>query len=256
MNRPTLSLRARRGVSILAAGTALLAGLAACGSSSSSADAKASTTTTSDPQAAGQDVHGKRYCEVLLVTLANGSGTGDVYNSFPMNACPQAQWSALDAGTIAKDNGVPLAVLNGPRYWLMDTIRNYGPPDTVQKTFGGIEMTKRATVDIGPVATARVPYTAHDVNRSVVFTFRAGTTIYELTAADGTTYVMQTWSQQVDPKLDESGLAALGTRLALPAGWKYSSRVLDRPLAVDTRSEPAHVFMDELGNSYSKLTSP
>lgn len=238
---------------VAVAATAMVVALAACGSSSDSADAKPSTTTTSDPQAAGQNLHGKRYCEVLLVTLTNGSGTGDVYNSFPMNACPQVQWAALDAGTIAKDAGVPLAVLNGPRYWLMDTIKNYGPPDTVSKTFGGIEMTKRATVDIGPVATARVPYTTHDVNRSVVFSFKAGARIYQLTAADGTAYVMQTWSQQTDANLDETGLLTLGSRLALPAGWKYSSRVLDQPLTVDTRSEPGHVLQDELGNSYSKL---
>ncbi len=257
MNSSTSHARTRRALTTVG-GAVLFAALAACGSSSSSSssttDTKSVTSSTSKPTAdAAAGLHGKRYCEVLLVTLTNGSGTGDVYNSFPMNECPQAQWAALDAGTIAKDAGVPLAVLNGPRFWLMDTIKNYGPPDTVSKTFGGIEMTKRATVDIGPVATARVPYMTHDVNRSVVFSFRAGTRIYELTAADGTSYVMQTWSQQTDPTLDEAGLATLGSRLALPAGWKYSSRVLDQPLVVNTRTEPGHVLQDELGNSYSKL---
>ncbi len=135
----------------------------------------------------------------------------------------------------------------------MGTIKNYGPPDTVSKTFGGIEMTKRATVDIGPVATAKVPYTTHDVNRSVIFSFDAGQEICELTAADGTTYLMQTWSQQVDPSLGESDLAGLGGRLALPAGWTFRSRTLDKPLVVDTRSTPAHVLMDDLGNSYTKV---
>ena len=249
--------RRQRTRALVGSGVVVVA-LAACGSSSSDATPKQSTTTTAATNAAtnveaGKNLRGKRYCEVLLVTLTNGSGTGDVYNSFPMNACPQAQWAALDAGVVAKDAGVPIAVLNGPRYWLMDTIKNYGPPDTVSKTFGGIEMTKRATVDLGPLATAKVPYTTHDVNRSVVFSFDKGQAIYELTAADGTTYVMQTWSQQVDPALVESGLAGLGGRLALPAGWKYSTRTLDQPLVVDTRNAPAHVLQDDLGNSYSKV---
>jgi hypothetical protein len=240
-------------LTVAGCGLGLIA-LAACSSSSSSSDPVSTTaSTTATATGAGNDVRGKRYCEVLLVTLANGTGTGAVYNSYPMNDCPQTQWAALDAGTIAKDAGVPLAVLNGPRYWLMDTIKNYGPADTDTRTFGGIEMTKRANVDIGPVATARVPYTTHDVNRSVVFSFDAGTTIYELTAPDGTTYVMQTWSQQVDPTLVEAGLAAIGPRLELPEGWKFSSRTLTTPLVVDTRNEPAHVLQDDLGNSYSKL---
>jgi hypothetical protein len=232
-----------------------VATLTACGSSRPAATAKpkasSTTSTTTGASDAGTNLHGKRYCEVLLVTLTGSTGTGDVFNSFPMNACPQARWAALDAGTVARDAGVPIAVLNGPRYWLMDSIKNYGPPDTVSRTFGGIEMTKRATVDIGPIAQARVPYTTHAVNRSVVFRFERGTTIYELKDPAGHAYVMQTWSQQVDPALAEADLAGIGPRLHPPAGWTYSSRTLTTPLVVDTRSAPAHVLQDDLGNSYS-----
>ena len=241
----------------LAASAVALIALTACGSSSSTSNPKPTTSTPSTTAAAagtaGNDLRGKRYCEVLLVTLSGTDGTGQVFNSFPMNDCPQAQWAALDAATIAKDAGVPLAVLNGPRYWLMDNIKNFGPADSDTRTFGGIEMTKRATVDIGPIAEARTLYKTRAVNRSVVFSFDAGTPVYELTAPDGTTYVMQTWSQQIDPTLVEADLAAIGPRLELPEGWKFSSRTLTTALVVDTRNEPGRVLQDDLGNSYSKL---
>jgi hypothetical protein len=45
-----------------------------------------------------------------------------VYNSFPLNDCPAELWSALDAQAIAAENGEAAALLNGPRYWLMNSI--------------------------------------------------------------------------------------------------------------------------------------
>ena len=201
-------------------------------------------------------MRGERYCEVLLVQPADGKVTADVYNSFPLNECPEAQWAALDAKAIATSAGVPVALLNGPRFWLMDRIQKAGEvADLPKKDFGGIEMYRQAAVEVGSMADAAVPYRPHPVDRKARFTFDAGQTVYELTAADGTTYVMQTWSQQKDPSLVEADLAGLGSRLQLPAGWTYAARSLDDPLVVDTTSRAASVLQDDLGNSYSQETS-
>ena len=51
-----------------------------------------------------------------------------------------------------------------------------------------------------------------------MFTFDEGRTVYELTDPAGSTYVMQTWSQQKDPSLEEDDLAGLGDRLHLNVG--------------------------------------
>lgn len=88
-----------------------------------------------------------------------------------------------------------------------------------------------------------------------MLTFDAGRAVYELTASDGTVFVMQTWSQQKDPELSEADLAGLGSRLELPDGWTYDSRVLDAPLRVVTTTTPAKVLQDDLGNSYSQHTA-
>jgi hypothetical protein len=175
----------------------------------------------------------------------------DVYNSYPLNACANDLWTKLDTGAIAKKENFPIAILNGPRYWLMDTIEKTGDADGIRKNFGGIEMIRRATVEVGKLADATKPYTLHRVNRKTVFEFDAGRMVYELTTSGGTKFVMQSWSQQTDPKLEEADLAPLGSRLHLPLGWTYKARRLTAPLRVVTTKTDARVLQDDFRNSYS-----
>ncbi len=237
-----------------AAALTVAALLAGCGSSASKATTHQSPTTSTTGRIAATNMRTKRYCEVLLVHPGTGGLTADVFNSYPMNDCPESQWAALDATTLASENQVPIAQLNGPRYWLVNAVRKE-PGTEVRRTFGGIEMIQRATVTITDVATASAPYTANHVNRETVFTFDRGETVYELTGPDGAKYVMQSWSQEKDPGLVEADLAALGSRLALPSGWSYSSRELTAPLRVVTTTQSATVVQDDLRNSYSLETT-
>lgn len=196
-----------------------------------------------------EDLSGKRYGEVLLVEIGESGPQATVYNSFPLNDCPAELWSALDAQALAAENGVAAALLNGPRYWLMNSIEKepQGLPET--KSFGGIEMLKQATVQMSSMSPA--PYTVNRVNRHTVFVFNAGAEIYELIDPGGQRWVMQTWSQVVDPNLARADLPGLAARLDLPEGWSYEPRVLAETLRVDTTDRPAHVTQDDLSNSYS-----
>ncbi|GJO21522.1 hypothetical protein NJB1507_19380 [Mycobacterium marinum] len=196
-----------------------------------------------------EDLSGKRYGEVLLVEIGESGPQATVYNSFPLNDCPAELWSALDAQALAAENGVAAALLNGPRYWLMNSIEKepQGLPET--KSFGGIEMLKQATVQMSSMSPA--PYTVNRVNRHTVFVFNAGAEIYELIDPGGQRWVMQTWSQVVDPNLARADLPGLAARLDLPEGWSYEPRVLAETLRVDTTNRPAHVTQDDLSNSYS-----
>lgn len=198
------------------------------------------------------DVSGKRYGEVLLVEIGPSGPQATVYNTFGLNDCPAQLWSALDAQAIAAENGAAAALLNGPRYWLMNTIEKapQGPRET--KTFGGIEMIKQAQVALSSMNPG--PYTVNEVTRHAVFIFDGGEQIYELIDPDGRRWVMQTWSQVVDPGLSRADLAGLADRLTLPAGWSYQARVLTSPLRVDTTTEVARVLQDDLTNSYSLQT--
>jgi hypothetical protein len=222
---------------------------AACGSSS------ATSVPTSSTTVAARGLVGKRYCEVLLVRLTPSGLVATVYNTFPLNDCPEVQWAALDAKAIAAANGVPFAELNGPRYWLMDTIDKERSGAEVVKTFGGIAMIEEATVVLGAsVAAAEIPYTPHAVSRQASFTFAAGRQVYELVAPDGTVWVMQTYSQIKDPTLSMADLPGLASRLMLPTGWTYRVRTLTEPLVVATEDHPAQVLQDDLEDSYSEET--
>ncbi|MGH3636761.1 MAG: hypothetical protein ACRDTS_22270, partial [Mycobacterium sp.] len=102
-------------------------------------------------------VFGKRYGEVLLVQLGGSGPQATVYNSFGLGDCPAQLWSALDAQVIATENDAAVALLNGPRYWLMSSIEKAPQGAAETKTFGGIEMLKQATVLMSSVNPA--PYT-------------------------------------------------------------------------------------------------
>ncbi len=198
------------------------------------------------------DLSGKRYGEVLLVTPGEAGPQANVYNSFPLNDCPDELWSALDPQTIATENGAAAALLNGPRYWLMNAIEKEQQGPQIKKTFGGIEMIQQATVLLSSMNPA--PYSVNRVTRHTVFVFNAGEEVYELQDPHGHRWVMQTWSQVVDPNLSRADLPKLGDRLKLPDGWSYRPRVLTEELRIDTTSRAAQVTQDDLTNSYSLVT--
>jgi hypothetical protein len=198
------------------------------------------------------DVSGKRYGEVLLVTPGEAGPQATVYNSFPLNDCPAELWSALDAQTIATENGAAAALLNGPRYWLMNVIEKEQQGPQVRRTFGGIEMIQQATVLLSSMDPAA--YSVNKVTRHTVFMFNAGEEVYELQDPHGHRWVMQTWSQVVDATLSRADLPGLGERLKLPDGWSYRPRVLTEELRIDTTSRAAQVTQDDLTNSYSLVT--
>ena len=195
---------------------------------------------------------GKRYGEVLLVTPGEAGPQATVYNSYPLNDCPAELWSALDAQAIATENGAATALLNGPRYWLMNSIEKATQGPRMIKNFGGIDMLLQATVLLTAMNPA--PYTANQVNRHTVLTFDAGEEVYELQDPAFRRWVMQTWSQIVDPELSRADLPQLGERLDLPEGWTYEKRVLESPLRIDSATRAALVLQDDLTNSYSLIT--
>jgi hypothetical protein len=200
------------------------------------------------------DVFGKRYGEVLLVHNGESGPEADVYNTFPLNDCPAELWGKLDAVAIAAENNAVAALLNGPRYWLMSGIGKQDREGLERKTFGGLEMLKQATVKLSSMNPA--PYHPNRVNRKALFTFDAGRELYELVDPDGRRWVMQTWSQTVDPALSLADLPDLGSRLSLPAGWRYEARTPTTTLRVDTTNSDASVTQDDLANSYSLQGEP
>src|SRR3954452_14173753 len=112
-----------------------------------------------------------RYGEVLLVTLTDdGDVVADVFNTYPFNDCPAERWEQLETAKIAAAAGVTAALLNGPRYWLIDGVEPpAGEPEI--RDLGGITMAKRATLEHARLSVVGVPYVGHLLNRRAVCMF-------------------------------------------------------------------------------------
>lgn len=217
----------------------------------------AATAAAPPPAAAADgaaDLRNTRYCEILPAYRDGLKLRVEVYNTVGHSDCPAAQWAALDAKALAEQLGAVEVILNGPRYWMMDTIRASGATaDGPTKTFGDLVMTQRATISLPlrDILAPHQPYETRTIDRDTTYVFDAGKPVYEITDADGGVYVMQTYAQIVDETLTIDDLAGLGARLKLPDGWSYGTRVPDAPLTL-TAAGKATLIQDELQNSYQK----
>ena len=200
------------------------------------------------------DVFGKRYGEVLLVRNTESGPEATVYNTFPLNDCPAELWDKLDAKAIAAENDAVAALLNGPRYWLMSGIGKRDRENLEHKTFGGLEMIRQATVKLASMNPA--PYQPNRVNRKALFTFDAGREIYELIDPDGRRWVMQTWSQTVDPALSLADLAGPGKPPFTARRLALRSANTDLDASRRHHQPDASVTQDDLANSYSLQADP
>lgn len=207
--------------------------------------------TASAPQRLIDNMRNVRYGEVLAVFARDNKLEAEVYGTQMINDCPDELWKTLDAAAIASEMSALAVKLNGPRYWVLDGLgTKVAFVEPVMRDFNGLMMRRIATVDLGD-KPATVPYEERYVNRGAVFFFDAGSVVYELINAQGKAYVMQAYCVGVDPTLNLDNLSDLATRLDLPTGWSFRSRILDAELVVDTTDHPATVVQDEFENTYT-----
>jgi hypothetical protein len=200
------------------------------------------------------NLRNQRYCEVLLGKRAWLKLEVKVFNTQGLNHCPEVQWNALTKDSIEKTFDASFVVLNGPRYWTMDEIQAAGNTvNNVKESFGDIEMNLRATIQLSLLKQliGSKQYTPNEIVRTTNFIYRVGSAVYELTSPGGDVYVMQSYSQIVNPALSMKDLPVLSEQLKLPAGWTYRSRVLDQDLSL-VANGIAYVLQDNLSNSYQR----
>ena len=218
----------------------------------------ASIAQSADSQPAFQksvsNLRNQRYCEVLVGKRDWLKLEVKVFNTQGLNPCPEMEWKALTKESIAKTFDASFVLLNGPRYWMMDEIQAAGTTvNDVKESFGGIEMNLRATVQLSLLKQfiGSKNYTPNEINRTTNFIYRSGSAVYELTSPVGDIYVMQSYSQIVNPSLSMKDLPVLDAQLNLPAGWNFRSRVLDKDLSL-VANGVAYVLQDNLSNSYQR----
>ena len=207
-------------------------------------------------------MYNERYCEYLFVhTVPSGASVklvGDVWNTFGLNKCPAAQWAASDQTALkALFPGTLVVKINGPRYWLINNATitwdsRIDPRGGKVRQFPGMKMRFLTSVDVPLNAIAAggiTPYEETTVSRTTSFNFSRKYPLHELVSPAGKVYAMQAYSQIVDKKLKLKDLAGLGSKLALPAGWKFRTRKLKKDLTLRTKGATT-VLQDELQNTY------
>ena len=207
-------------------------------------------------QSVPEELRNVRYCEVIPVTRKGRTFTSWVYNTLGLNDCPAAEWDALTEDEVNKEYGSIAAKLNGPRYWVIDKIVGSGSTTTGETfTFGGIEMALRAKLEtkLREGTVGEEFYVPNEVQRDTVYTYTAGKPVYELTSPEGDVYLMQSYAQIKDKNLTIDDLASLGSRLALPEGWTYTTRTLSEDYELVTTGL-AYVINDDFYNSYQRRT--
>ncbi len=203
------------------------------------------------PQRIFSDMRNVRYGEVLLVFAKDDTLIAEVYGTQMLNDCPAELWDTLKADDIATERGAVFAKLNGPRHWCLDGLgTKVAVVEPVITEFNGLTMRRIATVDLKD-SPGTVPYAERFVNRGSTFFWDAGSKVWELVNPDGKAYVMQALCIGVDPTISLDTLDSLGSKLNLPDGWSYRSRILEKELISDTTTHDATVVQDEFENTYT-----
>ncbi|MGZ3420203.1 MAG: hypothetical protein ACXVEE_20180 [Polyangiales bacterium] len=236
----------------------LAAALLGCSSSSTEtavtpADSGATSMDSADETAADAavDLRGQRYCEILVGTVSGSKVHVAVFNTIGLSDCPADAWSKEDAAALKTENKADVVLLNGPRYWLIDSTAGSALIDTTVHTFGGIPMRQAGAIDVDLAAVPELqkPYQLHTIQRDTTFTFLAGKVQFELLDADGHVYTMQSYSVQKEEQT-EATLATLGSKLTLPTGWSFRTRTLTADLVAKSTAGTATVTTDEKQNTY------
>jgi hypothetical protein len=189
-----------------------------------------------------EDVRDARYCEIIPVVRRGIYFIGTVCNTLGLNDCPPEVWEKITETAMKKRFGAMMAVLNGPRHFVMDAIGAAG--DTASGATveaGGLKLTARATIKLRLINMRTKPYRERTVDRETRYVFR-----------DGARYAMQSYAEMKDKSLSYADLPALGSRLKLPAGWRYETMTPDADLVLGAKGK-AIIVQDDLDDTYQKL---
>ena len=202
------------------------------------------------PEPAPIDFRDARYCEVLELRGQIPDARVNVWNTIGFSDCPAAKLETIDPAALAAESGAELVLVNGPRHFLMDrAAARVGP--TV-RSFGGMRMRKVATIPIDEAADlVQAPYGERTIERVNTWSWDEGRRVFELLAPGGITYVMQSYSQMRDATLQLADLRSLGSRLALPDGWRYRTRRLRKDLTLGAKGS-ATIVQDDFLNTYQR----
>jgi hypothetical protein len=197
------------------------------------------------------------YCEITPVFGNPPNAMAQIYNSSgPGDRCPPNEKAAIDPTKLAAELGAGFVYINptqqtARRYWVMDQFWIYKVGETVD--FHGVRATWMASMSPelmkGVLQDDFVPGEVHRENKSL---YAKGRRVYLLRSPDGKTWVMLSYTTEVDTDLSLDQLSNLVSKLKLPDGFKFEIKELPRDLTIDAQRANglAHIIRDNLHDIY------
>jgi hypothetical protein len=208
-----------------------------------------------------KETYGHRYTEMFLIggNAMTKNLEANVYNTWGLNgsdttgdSCPATLLDKIDVKQVKEQYGVLASFKNGPRIWTLDWIEvEMGK----ELDFGGMKARWVNWLDLKGISTepGAANYKIITVTRHTRFGFNKGTRISVLDDPDGNPWVMKSFSLITFPDQNFAEISTLGSRLKLPAGWKFRSVVLEQDLILTPdKTGTAHITQDNFGNTYDR----
>lgn len=211
-----------------------------------------------------ENTRAQRYTEIFAIygDAVTKNLTAGVYNTIGLNGAsptgagdstPQALLDKVTPELVKSETGALGGFINGPRVWTLDWIEvNVGK----ERDFNGL---KARWVTWFPIPKdmdlnkkGSTYYKPVQVERHTQFGFNKGKPVFILDAPNGDTFVMKSLSLEQDKTQTYESLTSLGSRLKLPAGWKFRVAVLDKDLVLTPDKGVAWIVQDDLLNTYDR----
>jgi hypothetical protein len=212
-----------------------------------------------------KEVRGQRYTEMFLIggNAITKDLSANVYNTSGLNggdttgdSSPPAILDKVDVNALKDQYHVLAAFKNGPRLWTLDWIEvDMGK----ELDFGGLKARWVNWLDLKGISTepGAASYKNITVGRHTKFGFDKGKQVFLLDDPDGNSWAMKSFSLITYPNQKYDELGTLGSRLKLPAGWKFRAPVLGQDLVLTPDKDGiAHITQDDFGNTYDRVGGP
>ena len=201
-------------------------------------------------------IHVKNYRDVLMcgagLIIGKGrNGRAHMHCTIGISVATPDTPNKIDAAKLAKELGVDMVLVNRGRILTIDEMEYQGGYII---DFHGVKMAWMAEMVTEDVFEQfKNPYLPSVIQRNTKWTWWAGKPVYLLREPNGTVWVMQEYTKEIDPTLTIDGLDQVGSKLKnLPKGWTFETKVLTVDLVLDTAEADgwASMLRDEVGCTY------
>tara|TARA_Y100001954_G_C15828045_1_gene613247 strand:+ start:4016 stop:4696 length:681 start_codon:yes stop_codon:yes gene_type:complete len=201
------------------------------------------------------NLRGFRYCQITTIKRVGFSLTAEIYSTVNQNKCPDKVWKKIEPELIKKEMNLIKVRLNGPRFFVVDSIKKNNSNSSELKSFNGLMMKKSLVLKFGfkdIVSGQNKTYVTRKIKNNSLLKFNLGSEVYELIDPKNNIFVMQSFSNQVNKDINLGNISQIGKVLNLPPKWHFRKRILKKDLIIGTRNGMT-VIQDEYRNTYLKV---